>query len=71
MDVHILTPCYMLMLCLLYYYYLYFYSHLYSYCTNISFYLVLKAKRIPAHNHPVIERLLHYRNVSNLILPMI
>lgn len=35
-----------------------------SYCTNISFYLVLKAKRIPAHNHPVIERLLTYRNVS-------
>lgn len=34
-----------------------------SYCTNISFYLVLKAKRIPAHNHPVIERLLTYRNV--------
>ncbi|KAK0134497.1 Something about silencing protein 10 [Merluccius polli] len=26
-----------------------------NYCTNISFYLVLKAKRIPAHNHPVIE----------------
>lgn len=35
-----------------------------SYCTNISFYLVLKAKRVPAHNHPVIERLLTYRNVS-------
>lgn len=35
-----------------------------SYCTNISFYLVLKSKRIPAHNHPVIERLLTYRNVS-------
>lgn len=34
-----------------------------SYCTNISFYLVLKAKRVPAHNHPVIERLLTYRNV--------
>ena len=26
--------------------------------------MVLKAKRIPAHNHPVIERLLTYRNVS-------
>ncbi|KAM8914535.1 something about silencing protein 10 isoform 2-T2 [Spinachia spinachia] len=23
-----------------------------NYCTNISFYLVLKARRIPAHNHP-------------------
>ncbi|XP_023181452.1 something about silencing protein 10 isoform X1 [Xiphophorus maculatus] len=36
-----------------------------NYCTNISFYLVLKAKRIPAHNHPVIERLLAYRNLIN------
>ncbi|KAM8868158.1 something about silencing protein 10 isoform 2-T2 [Synchiropus picturatus] len=41
-------------------------QHLYlNYCTNISFYLVLKAKRIPAHNHPVIERLLTYRNLIN------
>ncbi|XP_028303620.1 something about silencing protein 10 [Gouania willdenowi] len=36
-----------------------------NYCTNISFYLVLKAKRIPVHNHPVIERLLTYRNLIN------
>ncbi|XP_072238043.1 something about silencing protein 10 [Leuresthes tenuis] len=36
-----------------------------NYCTNISFYLVLKAKRIPAHHHPVIERLLAYRNLIN------
>uniref|UniRef100_A0A3P8X2G2 UTP3 small subunit processome component n=1 Tax=Cynoglossus semilaevis TaxID=244447 RepID=A0A3P8X2G2_CYNSE len=36
-----------------------------NYCTNISFYLVLKAKRLPAHNHPVIERLLSYRNLIN------
>ncbi|KAJ7998504.1 hypothetical protein DPEC_G00205610 [Dallia pectoralis] len=36
-----------------------------NYCTNISFYLVLKAKRIRAHNHPVIERLLTYRNLIN------
>ncbi|XP_047439114.1 something about silencing protein 10 [Mugil cephalus] len=36
-----------------------------NYCTNISFYLVLKAKRIPAHSHPVIERLLTYRNLIN------
>ncbi|XP_051895181.1 something about silencing protein 10 isoform X2 [Pristis pectinata] len=40
--------------------------HLYlNYCTNISFYLVLKAKRIPVQNHPVIERLLTYRNLIN------
>ncbi|XP_064421015.1 something about silencing protein 10 isoform X1 [Latimeria chalumnae] len=36
-----------------------------NYCTNISFYLVLKAKRIPVHNHPVIERLVTYRNLIN------
>ncbi|KAJ7327229.1 hypothetical protein JRQ81_016988 [Phrynocephalus forsythii] len=40
--------------------------HLYlNYCCNISFYLVLKAKRIPVHGHPVIERLLAYRNLIN------
>ncbi|XP_055515077.1 something about silencing protein 10 isoform X1 [Leucoraja erinacea] len=43
--------------------------HLYlNYCTNISFYLVLKAKRIPVQNHPVIERLLTYRNLINDLL---
>ncbi|XP_039611753.1 something about silencing protein 10 [Polypterus senegalus] len=36
-----------------------------NYCTNISFYLVLKARRIPVHNHPVIERLLAFRNLIN------
>uniref|UniRef100_A0A4W3JSS9 UTP3 small subunit processome component n=1 Tax=Callorhinchus milii TaxID=7868 RepID=A0A4W3JSS9_CALMI len=36
-----------------------------NYCTNISFYLVLKAKRMPAHSHPVIERLVSYRNLIN------
>ncbi|XP_023810630.1 something about silencing protein 10 [Oryzias latipes] len=41
-----------------------------NYCTNISFYLVLKAKRIPAHNHPVIERLLTYRNLINDLRPV-
>ncbi|NXY85916.1 SAS10 protein, partial [Alcedo cyanopectus] len=40
--------------------------HLYlNYCTNISFYLLLKAKRLPVHSHPVIERLLSYRNLIN------
>ncbi|XP_048338396.1 something about silencing protein 10 [Sphaerodactylus townsendi] len=40
--------------------------HLYlNYCCNISFYLVLKAKRIPIHGHPVIERLVTYRNLIN------
>ncbi|NWH38956.1 SAS10 protein, partial [Chloropsis hardwickii] len=40
--------------------------HLYlNYCANISFYLVLKAKRMPVHSHPVIERLVEYRNIIN------
>ncbi|NXC15389.1 SAS10 protein, partial [Corythaeola cristata] len=36
-----------------------------SYCANISFYLVLKSKRVPVHSHPVIERLVAFRNVIN------
>ncbi|XP_030041522.1 something about silencing protein 10 isoform X2 [Microcaecilia unicolor] len=36
-----------------------------NYCTNISYYLVLKAKRIPIHKHPIIERLVTYRNLIN------
>ncbi|NXO00592.1 SAS10 protein, partial [Rhinopomastus cyanomelas] len=36
-----------------------------NYCANISFYLVLKSKRIPVHSHPVIERLVAYRTIIN------
>lgn len=36
-----------------------------NYCSNISFYLILKARRVPAHGHPVIERLLTYRTLIN------
>ncbi|NXC67929.1 SAS10 protein, partial [Anhinga anhinga] len=36
-----------------------------SYCANISFYLVLKSKRMPIHSHPIIERLVAYRNIIN------
>lgn len=36
-----------------------------NYCSNISFYLILKARRAPAHGHPVIERLVTYRNLIN------
>uniref|UniRef100_F7FNE1 UTP3 small subunit processome component n=1 Tax=Monodelphis domestica TaxID=13616 RepID=F7FNE1_MONDO len=36
-----------------------------NYCSNISFYLVLKARRVPIHGHPVIERLVTYRNLIN------
>ncbi|XP_039557892.1 something about silencing protein 10 [Passer montanus] len=40
--------------------------HLYlNYCANISFCLVLKSKRMPVHSHPVIERLVEYRNLIN------
>ncbi|KGL72584.1 Something about silencing protein 10, partial [Tinamus guttatus] len=40
--------------------------HLYlNYCANISFYLVLKSKRMLVHSHPVIERLVAYRNIIN------
>nr|XP_023693241.1 something about silencing protein 10 [Paramormyrops kingsleyae] len=41
-----------------------------NYCTNVSFYLVLKSKRIPAHSHPVIERLVSYRNLINELSPV-
>ncbi|XP_057628247.1 something about silencing protein 10 [Chionomys nivalis] len=36
-----------------------------NYCANISFYLILKARRTPAHGHPVIDRLVTYRNLIN------
>ncbi|XP_044138105.1 something about silencing protein 10 [Bufo gargarizans] len=40
--------------------------HLYlNYCMNISYYLLLKAKRIAISGHPVIERLVTYRNLIN------
>jgi len=40
--------------------------HLYlNYCANISFYLVLKSKRMSVHSHPIIERLVAYRNIIN------
>uniref|UniRef100_A0A8C5KNH4 UTP3 small subunit processome component n=1 Tax=Jaculus jaculus TaxID=51337 RepID=A0A8C5KNH4_JACJA len=36
-----------------------------NYCSNVSFYLILKARRVPAHGHPVIERLVTYRDLIN------
>lgn len=39
----------------------------FSYCTNISFYMMLKAKKVPVQNHPVIKRLVQYRNVSTIL----
>lgn len=34
-----------------------------NYCTNVSFYLVLKSKRIPIQNHPVVKRLVKIRQL--------
>ena len=39
------------------------YDLLLHYCTNISFYLMLKAKREPVASHPVIKRLAQYRQL--------
>lgn len=34
-----------------------------NYCTNIMFYLLLKSKRIPIRNHPVVKRMLQVRQL--------
>lgn len=34
-----------------------------NYCINISFYLMLKAKKIPVTSHPVIKKLAQYRQL--------
>lgn len=34
-----------------------------NYCTNISFYLMLKAKRVKIANHPVVKRLVQFREL--------
>ncbi|KFO92624.1 Something about silencing protein 10, partial [Buceros rhinoceros silvestris] len=39
--------------------------YLQNYCANISFYLLLKSRRLPVHSHPVIERLVAYRTIIN------
>lgn len=38
-------------------------SLLMNYCNNVSFYLVLKAKRITIKNHPVVKRLVQVRKL--------
>lgn len=43
------------------------YSLTLNYCTNVSFYLMLKAKKIPTRTHPVIKRLAQYRIILNQI----
>lgn len=34
-----------------------------NYCTNISFYLMLKAKRVKVQNHPLVKRLIQFRQL--------
>ncbi|KAI8500510.1 Something about silencing protein 10 [Branchiostoma belcheri] len=42
-----------------------------NYCVNISFYLVLKAGHTPnVRSHPVINRLVQYRNLINELAPL-
>ncbi|CAH1772813.1 unnamed protein product [Owenia fusiformis] len=41
-----------------------------NYCVNISFYMMLQAKKIPVHNHPVIKRLVQYRNLLKQLEPI-
>ncbi|KAH6934671.1 hypothetical protein HPB50_026799 [Hyalomma asiaticum] len=41
-----------------------------QYCTNITFYMVLKAKRVPVANHPVIKRLISFRNLLKQLEPV-
>ncbi|XP_046617345.1 something about silencing protein 10 [Neodiprion virginianus] len=36
-----------------------------NYCTNILYYLMLKADRVPVNSHPVIKRLAQYRQLLN------
>ncbi|XP_063536531.1 something about silencing protein 10 [Cydia strobilella] len=40
------------------------------YCTNISFYLLLKSQRINIQNHPVIKKLYQYRQMLNKMEPI-
>lgn len=34
-----------------------------TYCSNVAFYLVLKAKRVPIKNHPLVKRLVQLRQL--------
>lgn len=41
-----------------------------SYCVNIAFYLLLKAKRIGVQSHPVVHRLYQYRQLLKQLKPV-
>lgn len=46
------------------------YDLILNYCTNISYYLVLKSQRINIQNHPIIKRLYQYRQMLNKMEPI-
>ncbi|CAB3220707.1 unnamed protein product [Arctia plantaginis] len=46
------------------------YDLILNYCTNISFYLLLKSQRTNIQNHPVIKRLYQYRQMLNKMEPI-
>nr|CAD7425740.1 unnamed protein product [Timema monikensis] len=41
-----------------------------NYCTNISFYLLLKTRRISVQSHPVVRRLYQYRQLLKQLEPV-
>ncbi|XP_045448013.1 something about silencing protein 10 [Melitaea cinxia] len=46
------------------------YDLILNYCTNISFYLLLKSQKINIQNHPVIKRLYQYRQMLQKMEPI-
>lgn len=46
------------------------YNLILNYCTNISFYLLLKSQKINIQNHPVIKRLYQFRQMLNKMEPI-
>ncbi|XP_050534378.1 something about silencing protein 10 [Daktulosphaira vitifoliae] len=57
----------------------YYYEIIMNYCVNISYYFLMKSHRIPIQNHPIMKRLLQYRQLlcdqstryNSIILPQI
>lgn len=41
-----------------------------GYCINIMFYLKLKSERVAVHNHPIVKRLLQFRNLLKQLEPI-
>lgn len=46
------------------------YELILNYCTNISFYLLLKSQKVNIQNHPIIKRLYQYRQMLNKMEPI-